>query len=87
MQPSAKDVASAIDKVKGPIETCAKENGVSGMVAVRMQIEPSGSIAWSAIREGGDTFQSCVGRVLRDVRLPASQRGGTLVHNITLAAP
>ncbi len=86
-EPSAKDLASAIDKVKGRIETCAKENGVSGMVAVRMQIEPSGSIGWSAIREGGDTFQSCVGRVLKDVRVPASQRGGILVHNITLPAP
>ncbi len=87
VEPSAKDVASAVEKVKSRIETCAKENGVSGMVAVRMQIEPSGSIGWSAIREGGDTFQSCVGRVLRDVRVPASQRGGILVHNITLPAP
>jgi hypothetical protein len=87
VEPTAKDLAGAIDKVKDRIDTCAKENGVSGMVAMRMQIEPAGSIAWSAIREGGAAFQSCVGRVLRDVRVPASQRGGTLVHTITLADP
>jgi hypothetical protein len=83
-EPTAKDLASAVDKVKPAIATCAKENGVTGMVAVRMQIEPTGAVAWSAIREGGSEFQSCVGRVLHDIHLPKTQHGATLIHSITL---
>ncbi|HKE18344.1 MAG TPA: hypothetical protein VKB80_25875 [Kofleriaceae bacterium] len=86
-EPTAKDLASAVDKVKPAIATCAKENGVTGMVAVRMQIEPTGAVAWSAIREGGSEFQTCVGRVLAGIHLPKSQKGATLIHSITLPEP
>jgi hypothetical protein len=84
--PSKDDVARAVDKLVPRVATCAKQHGVSGMVAVRMQVEPSGSVAWSAVREGGSDFQGCVSRVLRDLRLPAGP-GGTVVHTITLPAP
>jgi len=85
--PSKEDVARAVDKLVPRVATCAKEHGVSGMVAVRMQVAPSGSVAWSAVREGGSEFQACVSRVLREVRVPASKGGGTVVHTITLPGP
>jgi outer membrane biosynthesis protein TonB len=85
--PSKEDVARAVDKLVPRVATCAKEHGVSGMVAVRMQLAPSGSVAWSAVREGGSEFQACVSRVLREVRVPASKSGGTVVHTITLPGP
>jgi outer membrane biosynthesis protein TonB len=85
--PSVKDLAKAVDALKSRIHTCAKENGVSGSAAIRVQVEPDGKIAWAAVREGGGAFQSCVSRVVREIRLPPSERGGTLVHSVSLPDP
>jgi outer membrane biosynthesis protein TonB len=86
-KPSAKDLAKAIESVKPAIEACAKQNGVSGTAAIKLEVQPDGKIAWAAVREGGEAFQSCVGRALRSIRLPASEKGGTLVHSVKLPDP
>jgi hypothetical protein len=86
-EPSVKDLVKAVEATKPRIDTCARENGVSGSAAIKLQVEPDGKIAWAAVREGGEAFQACVSRVLREVRLPPSQRGGTLVHSVRLPDP
>jgi hypothetical protein len=83
-QPTAKDVSTAVEKIKAPIEACGKQHGVNGIGKIKLQVEPSGTVAWAAIREGGEAFQSCVARLFKDVRLPKTQKGGTFVHQVTI---
>jgi hypothetical protein len=73
--------------VESGIRACGKQNGVSGLGLVRMVVEPDGRIARSSIHEGGEEFQRCVARAIRRIRMPATRRGGILVHEVTLPDP
>ena len=86
-KPSVKDLAAAMKPLEAQIHACAKENGVTGTAAIKLEVGADGKVAWAAVREGGGAFQGCVNKVVRAIRLPASENGGTLIHSVSLPDP
>ncbi len=63
---------------------CAQQQGLTGLVHVRVSIDPDGGAGTISADQGGATFARCTGNALARTRFPRGDRGHTLVVPVVL---
>jgi serine/threonine protein kinase len=67
-------VQRVLGRARSRVAACAEEHGMTGTLAVRMTIEPSGEVSSATITRGGDSGpgEACVAEVISSLKFPTS---------------
>jgi serine/threonine-protein kinase len=76
------DIVDVISAVRPRILECGKENPGSGAIKLAIEVEPSGSVGEISVQAAAsnDLLSKCVVAVMKQVKFPASQKGGTFAY-------
>ncbi|MGE5185250.1 MAG: hypothetical protein ACM31C_24440 [Acidobacteriota bacterium] len=66
------------------VNQCAQQQGLSGVVTVRLSIDPDGGAGTISADQGGSELVRCAGQALGATRFPRPDRGRTFVVPIAV---
>ncbi len=66
------------------VNQCAQQQGLAGVVTVRLSVDPDGGAGTISADQGGSELARCTGQALASTRFPGPDRGRTFVIPFTV---
>ena len=84
---NANQVKHGLQAVESDVVACARANGFSGTLPVKIGISPRGTVVSAVPTAGSHHLRTCAAAAVRLARFPRTQKGAGLVYRFRIGRP